>query len=64
MKYPVVNDGDIVVPVMKGYRMRCCDCDLVHRVNFTVRKHGRGHKVSFRIWRDNRATAAARRKKK
>ena len=23
-------------PIMKGYRMRCCDCKLVHEVEFRV----------------------------
>ena len=32
------KDGwcDWDTPVMKGYRMACCDCDLVHEVEFRV----------------------------
>ena len=45
-------------PVHDGYRFRCCDCALVHLMQFTVDDGA----VGFRIKRDNRATAASRRK--
>jgi hypothetical protein len=64
MRYPVATDGDKITPVMRGYRMMCCDCSLVHVMNFTVTHHGRGHKVHFTVRRDKRATAQARRRKK
>lgn len=38
--------------------MGCCDCGLVHRINFRVQNG----KVQFQAFRDNRATAAKRRK--
>ncbi len=63
MKYDQVNDGDWITPIMRGYRMKCCDCGLVHRIDFKVKRHGRGHSVSIRVTRLERATAAARRKK-
>ena len=25
-------------PIMKGYRMQCCDCGLIHKVEFKVIK--------------------------
>lgn len=64
MRYKTQFDGDLIQPVMRGYKMCCCDCSFVHRLDFFVVKHGRGHKLQFRVWRDNRATAAARRKKR
>lgn len=64
VKYPQVFDGDIVTPVMKGYKMMCCSCFAVHRIDFFIVPHGRGHKVKFRARADARATAAARRKRK
>lgn len=64
MKYPKKQNGEWVQPVMTGYRMACCDCGLVHKMNFKVIKWGRGHKVIFQAFRDNRATAAKRRSKK
>jgi len=63
MRYQQQHDGDTIRPVMRGYRMLCCHCGLVHRLDFFVVHWGRGHKVEFKVWRDNRATAAARRGK-
>lgn len=36
MKYQQVYDGQWVRPVMNGYRMMCCDCGLVHELDFKV----------------------------
>jgi hypothetical protein len=63
MRYKQVHEGGRVVPKMSGYKMACCDCGLVHRMKFEVFKHARGHKVAFRAWRDERATAGVRRGK-
>jgi hypothetical protein len=41
------------------YRMRCCDCLVVHDVEFRVEDG----EVEFRARRNERATAASRRKK-
>ena len=41
-------------------RQRCCDCGLVHDVTY-IKKKGGG---MVKIKRNDRATAAARRKKK
>jgi hypothetical protein len=40
------------------YRFRCCDCALVHLIEFHVDGDG---DVSFRVRRDARSTAACRR---
>jgi hypothetical protein len=58
MKYYVQLDGEWFRPIGK-YKCACCDCGLVHRMQFRIVK---GH-VEFRAWRDKRATAAKRRKK-
>ena len=60
MKYQKVKDGQWVQPVMQGYRMACCDCGLVHEMDFIIVKN----KVRFRATRHTRATAAKRRNKK
>lgn len=67
-----------VIPEMKGYRMACCDCGLVHDLVFTaikvVEDLGNGsfayrdldpkkYRVVFKARRNNRSTAAIRRKK-
>ena len=65
MKYekpPVQGNGwtDWVQPIRKGYKLCCCDCGLVHNMDFRV-KNGR---VQFRVSRNNRSTALVRRHKR
>lgn len=76
MRYTRPKALEWVYPVMDGYRLRCCDCGLVHNVDFQVIKKSRTNKagyfvakpaagwVSFRVTRNERATAATRRRKK
>lgn len=59
MKYTKPEPGEWVQPVRRGYKLRCCDCGLVHRMDFRLRS-GR---IQFRAWRDERATGAVRRGK-
>ena len=61
-RYPLVYDGDYVYPRMRGYKMMCCDCGLVHNIDFDVRHVGRGHQIRFRVRRNVRSTASARRR--
>jgi len=49
-----------VQPRMKKYFLSCCDCDLVHEMQFRVTSEG---KVQFRARRAERYTAQERRKK-
>jgi len=62
-RYPHPKAGEWIHPVKRGYKMACCDCGLVHVVDFDHIPWGRGRKVVIRAWRDERATAARRRKK-
>lgn len=57
-QHPVDADGwtDWIRPA-QGYRMGCCDCGLVHEMEFRVS----GEKVEFRAKRHARATAVKRR---
>lgn len=63
-------------PIMQGYKMACCDCGLVHDINFQVVTAGRikrdgswiatpmrGKKwrVQMRVRRNARSTSAMRR---
>ena len=59
--YDHVKSGEWVKPHMTGYKMACCDCGLVHTINFRVTKKGR---VLFQAFRNNRSTAAVRRERK
>lgn len=56
--YPVVTSGEWVQPVKKGYRMACCDCALVHTLDFRIR----AGKIQFRAFRNNRSTGQLRRR--
>jgi len=46
-----------IQPIKKGFQFICCDCSLVHRIDFRInRKH-----IQFRITRDQKATSRRRR---
>ena len=60
-KYPKQKAGKWVQPVMRGYLMACCDCCLVHRLDFRivgVRKPA----VQFRAYRHIGQTRALRKR--
>lgn len=83
-KYPKITENDDgwsdwINPKMEGYKMSCCDCNLVHSMEFMIVKITKHlpdggyewkeldpekHRVMFRASRNNRATAAMRRKRK
>jgi hypothetical protein len=45
---------------LEGYKFSCCDCGLVHILDFRVR----GRRVEMRVRRDNRSTGQVRRWKR
>ena len=53
------NDGWTrwVCPVEENYKMSCCDCGLVHDVDFRVFQD----RAEFRMRRNNRSTGQKRR---
>lgn len=53
------EDGwtDWIRPEMKEYRLACCDCGSVHRIDFRIRRGG----VEYRAMKDYRATGQKRR---
>lgn len=59
-KYEQVWDGVWFRPTMLAFREQCCDCGLVHVVDF---RRVAGGGIKFRARIDARATAAIRRKK-
>lgn len=59
--YEQPKANEWVRPVRNGYRMACCDCGLVHQMDFRAIPYGKGRKVIFRVRRDNRSTAMMRR---
>lgn len=60
-KYEAGEDGwsDWVRPVERGYKLSCCDCGLVHTMDFRVDED----RAEFRVARNARATAAIRRER-
>jgi len=53
----MVEDGEWFAPNMRDFRLKCCDCGLVHDLQMRT-SNG---EVEIRIARNERATAAARR---
>jgi len=59
LSYERPDEGEWVQPVFENYKMACCDCGLVHRMNFRVK----GGRPQFQVFRDNRATGQVRRRR-
>jgi hypothetical protein len=54
--------GEWMFPRHDNYKMQCCDCGLVHRLDFRVVTDTSGRQsVKFRAFRNNRSTALTRR---
>lgn len=51
-QYKKVKAGAWEQPVRRGYRLVCCDCGLVHKVDFRIH----GGRVQMRAWRDEKST--------
>lgn len=60
-RYPQIEDGEWVRPTMKMHKEQCCDCGLIHKVEYEIVSVGKGKEgIRYRSSRDERATAAAR----
>jgi hypothetical protein len=57
LEYYHVSDGEWIQVPMRGYKEQCCDCSLIHRMNFRITDKG---KIEIQSFRDARATAGAR----
>jgi Zn-finger protein len=53
MKFEQVYDGEWVQPKRRGYMMQCCDCGLVHKLNFRLAKSkdGKRNWIQFQAFR-------------
>ncbi len=58
--YDEAIEGEWWRPVMRGFRLGCCDCSLIHRVNFRKRPSG----IEMQMFRDEKETTAQRRLQK
>jgi hypothetical protein len=76
VSYRQPKEGEWENPRADGYKMACCDCGLVHKVDFRVVRPTEATNrfiskwdevddpdllVMFRVFRDNRATGQQRR---
>ena len=52
------KENEWVYPRHNGYKLACCDCGLVHDMDFRVLE---GKHVAFRVRRNERSTAGMRR---
>lgn len=63
-KYPKVFEGEWIAPRKTAFRIGCCDCGLVHRLNFKVfstkTKKIIPGKILLQAFVDSRATAGKR----
>jgi len=57
-KYKKAKDKEWIQPIKKGYLMACCDCGLVHKMDFRIVKD----RVQFRASRAVKKTKMLRRK--
>ena len=57
MRFTRHRDGEWIQPLRRGYRLACCDCGLVHRIDLRIVR-GR---IQYRATRAPRSTAMMRR---
>ncbi len=57
--YKQVVDGEWNSADRKNNWDQCCDCGLVHRINYRITAK---NKIEYQVFRDERLTAAARRR--
>ncbi len=63
VEFDTPSPGEWVQPVPRGYLLKCCDCGLVHRLDFRVLRlnkrrnrmtiQGSAYKVQFRAYRED-----------
>jgi len=53
---PVAQDGEWIQPVLHNFYHQCCDCGLIHRMDFKIGKHKGKYKMLFRAFRVPRST--------
>jgi len=60
MRYHNVKDGEWIQPRRKNYYMKCCDCGLVHALDFRLIKDSIGRAfIQFKARRINKRVSSA-----
>ena len=60
LKYKQIKTDEWIRPDGRCFKLACCDCGLVHRLQFRLTS-SLGKKIQFRAERDGRATGQMRR---
>lgn len=60
-RFPIQKAGRWVQPIMRNYLLACCDCCLVHRLDFRI-VGTRKLRVQFRVYRHVGQTKALRKR--
>lgn len=63
-RFPKVKKLEWVQPRPRGYLMACCDCGLVHRMDFRIINGPKRLHVQFRATRARNYTAKLRREER
>lgn len=56
--YYHVSNGEWIIVPRRGFKEQCCDCGLVHKLNFKINAKGQ---IVIQTSRDERSTSAVRR---
>lgn len=56
-EYEQIFDGQWIAVTKRGHKHQCCDCGLVHKIDFRIEDGAQ----EIRLVRDRRSTAAVRR---
>ena len=56
-EYKQIIEGEWFKRLRRDNREQCCDCGLIHIINYRIQK---GH-IEMQVFRDDRATAQVRR---
>jgi len=61
--YPQLKKGGMITlnPVSENFKFACCDCGLIHTLDFKIIKN---MNIEMTVTRDNRATGQYRRWRK
>lgn len=60
-EYYHVTDGEWIRVPLRNYKEQCCDCSLIHRLNFKIKKDKNGrNELWIQTFRDGKSTGGAR----
>ena len=68
LKFYHPKEGTWVQPIFKGYLLSCCDCGLIHQMDFRIvypkGKEAKLGRVQFRAFRARKLTAEYRKQER